>query len=249
DADLEGVPLAPLTCGMPVYGPPIDDFESYAALDESLRQARPILDALVATAEVAKDAFGARSSDLADDLLHRPMTDQMYRYAFRWGAPDSAERGVPEMEEGQRIAFTAMLSDLLRKTDADNTEWLKEVIAEHGWPTISLVGEDASSRAWLLAQHADHDPAFQVQVLRLIEPLVAEGEVSKRNYEYLYDRVMLKVAGTQRYATQVTCEGGVREPRALDGSGEMNELRASVDLGTFEEYLTWFAPCPPAEES
>jgi hypothetical protein len=35
-----------------------------------------------------------------------------------------------------------------------------------------------------------------------MEPLVAQGEVTKQNYAYLYDRIMLKLAGKQRYATQ-----------------------------------------------
>ena len=34
---------------------------------------------------------------------------------------------------------------------------LKEVVEEHGWPTHDLVGEDAASAAWLVAQHADFD--------------------------------------------------------------------------------------------
>src|SRR3546814_4825245 len=80
---------------------------------------------------------------------------------------------------------------------------------EKGWPTISAVGEKASHAAWLLAQHADDDPALQVRALRLMEPLAKAGEASKSNYAYLYDLVMLKLAGKQRYATQFGgCETG-----------------------------------------
>lgn len=35
------------------------------------------------------------------------------------------------------------------------------MLDEHGWPTQDLVGEQASSAAWLLAQHADFDVALQ----------------------------------------------------------------------------------------
>jgi len=101
------------------------------------------------------------------------------------------------------------------RLDRANTNWLKQVVAEHGWPTYSLVGEDASRKAWLLAQHADHDPVFQLDVLGLMEPLVEAGEVNKTDYAYLYDRVMLKLIGTQLYATQVTCEDGKRIPRPV----------------------------------
>jgi hypothetical protein len=104
--------------------------------------------------------------------------------------------------------------------DHANTEWLKGIVAERGWPTISQVGEEAAFNAWLLVQHADHDPLFQLRSLRLMEPLVAQGEVTKQNYAYLYDRIMLKLAGKQRYATQVMCRDGGEAAPAARGRGE-----------------------------
>jgi hypothetical protein len=133
----------------------------------------------------------------------------------------------------------------MAKVDFDNTEWLKRHVADKGWPKYSEVGEKASNAAWLLAQHADHDPLFQLRALRLMEPLLAGKEVSPRNYAYLYDRVMLKLAGKQRYATQLTCENGERIAQPLEDAERVDELRAEVGLEPFAEYLTWFdSPCP-----
>jgi hypothetical protein len=36
--------------------------------------------------------------------------------------------------------------------DEDNSPWLRGVVAEHGWPGSSLVGEVGAHDAWLLAQ-------------------------------------------------------------------------------------------------
>jgi hypothetical protein len=58
-----------------------------------------------------------------------------------------------------------------------NTARLKEVVAKHGWPGKSLVGEDGAFAAWLLVQHADADAAFQKQRLELMKPLLEKGEV------------------------------------------------------------------------
>jgi hypothetical protein len=45
--------------------------------------------------------------------------------------------------------------------DRKNAQRLKEIIKGIGWPTISKVGVEASWAAWLIAQHADHNPRFQ----------------------------------------------------------------------------------------
>jgi hypothetical protein len=41
-----------------------------------------------------------------------------------------------------------------------------------------LVGEDGAHAAWLLAQHADRDPAFQRRCLDLLTQAVAGREAS-----------------------------------------------------------------------
>jgi hypothetical protein len=58
--------------------------------------------------------------------------------------------------------------EIVATVDADNLAWLKEVVAEVGWPGQSMVGEDGAHAAWLLAQHADQDPAFQRRCLELL---------------------------------------------------------------------------------
>ena len=46
---------------------------------------------------------------------------------------------------------------------------MTEVVAGRGWPGTSLVGEQGSHAAWLLVQHATHDPEFMKSCLALIE--------------------------------------------------------------------------------
>ena len=154
---------------------------------------------------------------------------------------------MPHLTPKQQPIFLALLRRELAVRDRANTEWLKAIVAEQGWPTVSQVGEDASARAWLLAQHADHDPVFQLQALKLMEPLIERGEVSAKNYAYLYDRVMLKLVGKQRYATQVYCKDGQRVPQPLENEEQMPEQREAVGLVSFEVYLTYFSSQCPAE--
>jgi hypothetical protein len=49
----------------------------------------------------------------------------------------------------------------VHRVDAENLPWLKQVVADIGWPGASAVGEDGAHAAWLLVQHAAADPKFQ----------------------------------------------------------------------------------------
>ena len=52
--------------------------------------------------------------------------------------------------------------------DARNARRLGEIITEGGWPSEAPVGREGSQAAWLIAQHARHDPGFQRRCLELI---------------------------------------------------------------------------------
>jgi hypothetical protein len=67
----------------------------------------------------------------------------------------------------------------LMAVDADNTAWLKGVIDQSGWPEQSMVGDEAARAAWLLAQHADRDPAAQRRFLQCLEAAVARPPISR----------------------------------------------------------------------
>ena len=60
----------------------------------------------------------------------------------------------------------------------------------------------AADAAWLMAQHAIHDPEFQRECLGLLEAAVWQGEASPRNLAYLTDRVLVHEGRPQRYGTQ-----------------------------------------------
>jgi hypothetical protein len=140
--------------------------------------------------------------------------------------------------------------------DRANVAALKEILGKHGWPTISVFGRDADRDAWLLVQHADHDPAFQKEVLAILARLKDTGETSPANYAYLYDRAAGHPArtpdgirvqgpdaspgGLQRYGTQGQCAGGRWEPFPIEDPARVDERRKSVGLGPLEEYRRLF---------
>lgn len=178
-------------------------------------------------------------------LLRTVVREQAYRRAFSWRMPGQG----PALTEPEWSLLEAYISVAVGREDQRNTEMLKALVAERGWPSIPRVGAPASNAAWLLAQHADLDPAFQLRVLRLMEPLSAKGDVSRSDYAYLYDRTMLKLTGKQLYATQTNCKGGKRVPQLLEGADTVDARRSWAGLAPLAEYLAsmdeTFGRCPP----
>ncbi|WP_336684153.1 hypothetical protein [Stenotrophomonas maltophilia] len=82
-------------------------------------------------------------------------------------------------EGGQRV---------LSAVETVHAARFKRIVSAHGWPTLARVGEDASDAAWLLAQHADKDLAFQRSVAEAMERFVTTGHVKASSFAYLWDR-------------------------------------------------------------
>ena len=123
------------------------------------------------------------------------------------------------------------------KADAVNVEQLKrlkQIVKVSGWPTKSMVDEDGAYAAWLITQHADQDRAFQTQVLAMIEPLRANGEVSAETYAYLYDRIHTP----QRYGTQGECQSvGRWVPRVIENPELVDHRRQQVGMMMLATYI------------
>ncbi len=117
-----------------------------------------------------------------------------------------------------------------------NASRLKEIIAEHGWPGHSLVGEDGAIAAWFIAQHAIGDPPFQRRVLELLREALARGEVSPAAPAFLEDRICSFEGRPQVYGTQFDLdENGLPVPYPIADPEHVNERRRAVGLNTLEE--------------
>lgn len=122
--------------------------------------------------------------------------------------------------------------------DRRNTAELKKIIARYGWPTISLVGKKASFNAWLLAQHADHDLAFQKRVLRMLRDIYRKDKnVDLTNIAYLTDRILVHSGKPQIFGTQFyKNKKGKMIPRPIKDLKQLDNLRKKHIMPPFEEY-------------
>lgn len=224
-------------------------FPDWASFDAAARAARTRWEAFVHGVRLGAESVPfepawVNGNAEATKLLRAVVHEQAYRKAFSWRMPSPG----PAMAETEWPLLEAYISIAVSREDHKNTEMLKALVAEKGWPTISRVGAQASNAAWLLVKHADLDPAFQLKALRLMEPLTTKGEVSRSDYAYLHDRTTLKLTGKQRYGTQAQCKNGKRGPQPLEDSDSVDARRAWAGLEPLAEYLASmdksFGRCP-----
>ncbi len=115
--------------------------------------------------------------------------------------------------------------------------WLKQVVAEKGWPTRSMVGNDGASAAFYIAQHATLDPAFQDKVSGLLQAAVTADEADSGQFAILKERVSRQQGKPQVYGTQF--QNNEDGSLSLQRTGDLKELNArheSVGLPSIEEF-------------
>jgi hypothetical protein len=171
-----------------------------------------------------KSAPDKPSADpVVQELLERFGRDQDVRNIFsqkKWS------EGFPEV-----AANNWMLAAVTRMAaiDCDNTAWLKQQLPKIGWFRIPKYGEVADMAAWHLVQHADRDPAFQVEMLAKLQAL-PPGETDGKRVGFLYDRVARAAGRPQRYGTQGICKDGKWDPNPIEDPEHLDERRASMGM-------------------
>lgn len=120
-----------------------------------------------------------------------------------------------------------------RDIDSKNLVQIKEIVSACGWPQTSK----DSHYAWLLAQHADSDIAFQRLAKQLLETSVKAGIAAPRDLAYLADRIAANEERPQEYGTQFSQPDRchlVMKP--VDNLELVNRRRLEIGLQSIEEY-------------
>jgi hypothetical protein len=156
---------------------------------------------------------------------------------------------MSKLDEYQRLLQSAAKTPLPQNTSAmsiglreepraneANVRRLREIIAQHGWPTVSMVGVRGATAAGMIASSARSDPAFQAEALRLMEPLLQRDEVPAMFYAGLYD----SVHKSQRFGMMMECVKGVIKPsKPLEDPQHLDERRAALGLPKLPQFCNW----------
>ena len=134
-----------------------------------------------------------------------------------------------ELDQNTLHGKTDLNFETLRVKQANR---IREIVSEYGWPTIDMVGKEASQAAWIIVQHADYDKAFQERMLKIMRPLALEGKINPANYTYLYDRSHRPPL----YGTQGKCEGTEFIPFPIQDIGNIDNRRLEMKMTTAQAY-------------
>ena len=131
------------------------------------------------------------------------------------------------------------LNSLKKEIFITNYKNIKSIYEDIGYPSISRYGKENSYNYWLLVQHCDNDVVFQENVLNKMKKLLRKSDVNKKNYAYLYDRVMKNKGAKQLYGTQFTYLPPNYEPLVLNIEDSINvdKRRKEIGLEPLADYI------------
>ena len=210
---------------------------------------------MVSGAQAQETAAGGTNADAVwrNDLAARraelikrngPGTDAAMRDKLvAMYASDQAARGAGT---GHPV-YTAKTAEV----DRQLTTELKEIVARHGWPTIAMVGYDASNDAMAMLTHTP-DHAWQVSLLPRLERLAGEGKIDGSMLATVVDKNLVSEGKLQRYGTQFKVVGGKMAMVAVEDPEGLDARRASVFLPpmkTYEEMLAQMYHLPVSDQA
>ena len=126
----------------------------------------------------------------------------------------------------------------MRAIDTSNTERVRAIVRQHGWPSPELVGRDGAEAAFLIVQHSDL--AFQQEMLPLVEKAYRSGGLAGQSYALLLDRVLVGEGKPQVYGTQAKrfeeWKGQEVALEPIEDEANVDKRRAEVGLFPLAEY-------------
>jgi hypothetical protein len=128
-------------------------------------------------------------------------------------------------------------SNEMQRVHSENAHQLDEIVSIHGWPGVSLVGQEGCRAAWLVAQHSNCTPELQRKFLAALRTASENGDVPAKQLAFLTDRILFNENKPQVFGTvldwnkigELSCE--VEDPANLDSR------RKDVGLPAFSEDL------------
>jgi len=158
---------------------------------------------------------------LRDQLLAMRKEDQEAR-GLRDGGPP---------KDGSKPAMAANMAEI----DAALTEQLKGIVTAKGWPTIALVGIDASNAAMLILTHTS-DHAWQHSLLPQLENLADSKKIDGSALALVIDKELVASGKLQRYGSQFKFVDGAMAMYAVEDPGGLDRRRELVLLPPMDVY-------------
>ena len=189
-----------------------------------------------ATSDAAEPAWMVDLDHRREELVKRngpgtdaTLRDQLLSMADRDQSARGMQHGQPKSKEKLEMATN------LAEVDAGLTTELKDIVAKSGWPTIALVGIEASNGAMLILTHtADH--VWQLSLLPQLETLADDGKIDGSTLALVIDKELVAEGKLQRYGSQFKMLDGAMAMFGVEDPGTLDARRAKVFLPPMDAY-------------
>lgn len=183
-----------------------------------------------------------KSNPVAAELRRRVIREQPW--AGMAAGPWLAQN--PDTSGNAFQLFFLLLRARACAEQISNTTWLKQTLRRTDWPQDQRAADDA----WLIAQHSDHDPAFQQEALARLGKALQHNPALAQDYAYLQDRVSVRLGKPQIYGTQFHPVCGGNRPYPIEDKAGLDRRRARVGLGPWADYDKQIGkPCRAPEQN
>jgi hypothetical protein len=177
-------------------------------------------------------AITARRKELVDK--NGPGTDKALQdELLKMRDQDQAARGFAT--GSQPSVITKEMQQKMPEVDAQLTQELKQIVAQKSWPTIALVGIDASNAAMVVLTHTT-DHAWQLQLLPQLQALAAADKIDASSFALVVDKELISEGKLQRYGSQFRFFNGGLAMYAVEQPVELDERRAKALLPPIQVY-------------
>lgn len=169
-----------------------------------------------------------------EDLIRRngPGTDAPLReQLLQMRTKDQTARGFIPGPSASKQG----LGQSLAATDVQLTIELKQIVDQKGWPTISLVGIEASNAAMLVLTHTP-DHAWQLQLLPTLAQLADAGKIDPSGLALVVDKELVSEGQLQRYGSQFKAVNGGMAMYGVEDPDGLDKRRATALLSPMKEY-------------
>ena len=168
-------------------------------------------------------------NDIVAIVAPRGYQDTVYQN--RLLAMNRANNAARQMQNNNQDSVL----DAMRMVDSANLSELKQLIAEHGFPTCSKVGYYCVKYASAIALY--QPPEFLHWYLDQAKAAADSGDFIPSWIAYMTDRDLTHQDKPQIYGTQGFPLDGLTGMALIDDVEHLNERRRSMDLGPIEDYL------------
>lgn len=153
---------------------------------------------------------------------------------------DQHLRKILTQTEKEHAVVIDSLWKLIEERDSVNLARIDGIIEQYGWVGSDVVGEQGAYTLFIVILHADLET--QEKYLPMALDAVSKGKASAKGLAYLIDRINVKKGVPQVYGTQVNVFNGKSEAYPIMDRSRLNERRAEMGLGVWEEYLEEWNP-------